>query len=276
MVQVDVFWSYGIGAGLGLASAHRAAAKEKLGAALKSPEGFHTLLFLALVFAPSGFVLLWSFPSWETMHVGTHAMPGWLVALFGITNITQGLLGFVLARSLAARGHAYAAYLQWVGGYFGMFFILVHGWDGSGYQRFFSPTRAELDGWTWTTAQGWLTSDVAITLAVMGVVLVPWLVGLTVSWLREGRPTEAPSAFGLAASVLALLILAVPALAISLSLAIRQLGPLAGTAVWAALAYVGVFRKNGLLHRHCASLVGPRGAPPPVESSPRSLIGVAS
>lgn len=279
MVQVDVFWSYGIGAGLGLASAHRATAKEKIGAALKSPDGFHTLLFLALVFAPSGFVLLWSFPSWETMHVGTHAMPGWWVALFGITNITQGLLGFVIARALAARGHAYFGYLQWVGGYFGMFFILVHGWDGSGYQRFFSPTRADLDGWTWATAQRWLTCDVAITLAVMGIVLVPWLVGLSVSWLREGvraRSGVSPSAFGLGASVLALLVLVIPALATSLSLTIRQLGPLLGTAAWAALAWLIVLRKNGLLHRHFSSLHYGRWTAPPVELAPHRLVGVAS
>ena len=271
MVQVDVFWSYGIGAGLGLASAHRATAKEKIGAALKSPDGFHTLLFLALVFAPSGFVLLWSFPSWETMHVGTHAMPGWWVALFGITNITQGLLGFVIARALAARGHAYFGYLQWVGGYFGMFFILVHGWDGSGYQRFFSPTRAALDGWTWQTAVGWLTSDVAITLAVMGVVLVPWLVGLTVCWLREGQRAPA-NAVGLGASVLALLILIVPALAISLSLTVRQLGPVLGTPAWLAAAWLIALRKNGLLHWHFVRLA--HAVPP--ESTVHGLIGAAS
>lgn len=253
MVQVDVCWSYGIGAGLGLASAHRARAKETIAAAVTTNEGFHTLLFLALVFAPSGFVLLWSFPSWETMHVGTHAMPGWLVALFGITNITQGLLGFVAARFLAARGHAYAAYLQWVGGYFGMFFILVHGWDGTGYQRFFSPTRADLDGWTWATARTWLTSDVAITLALMGVVLVPWLVGLSAAWLREGHGAKGGRAIRL--SILGLLLLAVPALAITLSVSIRQLGALPGTAAWLAAAWLIAFRKNGLLHRHAAALV---------------------
>ncbi len=253
MVQVDVFWSYGIGAGLGLAGAHRAAKNESIAQALQSSEGFHTLLFLSMVFAPSGFVLLWCFPSWETMHLGTHAMPGWLVAAFGITNITQGLLGFAIARGLAASGRRYAAYLQWVGGYFGMFFILVHGWDGSGYQRFFSPTRADLDGWTWATAARWLTCDVAITLAVMGVVLIPWLIGICVRWLRRDR---AISPVGLGASVLGLLLLGVPALAISLSLAIRQLGAIGGTLAWLGLTWLVCLRRGGLLHRHCASLAG--------------------
>ena len=93
MVQVDVFWSYGIGAGLGLASAAKGLVKkESPRDSLRSTDAFHTLLFLAIVFAPSGFVLLWNFPSWETMHVGTRELPGWLVAIFGVTNITQGLL----------------------------------------------------------------------------------------------------------------------------------------------------------------------------------------
>ena len=270
MVQVDVFWSYGIGAGLGLAGAHRASRKESIVDALKSSEGFHTLLFLAMVFAPSGFVLLWCFPSWETMHVGTHAMPGWLVAAFGVTNITQGLLGFVIARGLAARGRTYAAYLQWVGGYFGMFFILVHGWDGSGYRRFFSPTLADLDGWTWSTAARWLTSDVALTLGVMGIVLVPWLVGITGHWLRDGRRDRAtPSRIGVGASVLALLLLVIPALAISLSVSIRQLGPLAGTLAWSAISWLLVFRRNALLSRHCQMLVG--SGPTPAQPLPNGL-----
>lgn len=248
MVQVDVFWSYGIGAGLGLASAARGLKRaERPVESLQSPEALHTLLFLALVFAPSGFVLLWSFPSWETMHVGTHAMPGWLVALFGVTNITQGLLGFGVARWLSSRGRAFSALLHWLGGYFGMFFILVHGWDGTGYQRFFSPTREALDGWTWSTAGQWLTSPVALTLGVMGVVLVPWLVGLTVSWLRADP--RAPSAAALSAAMLALLVVGVPAFAILSSLLVRAFGPAPGALGTLALAGLLAHRRVGPLRR---------------------------
>lgn len=252
MVQVDVFWSYGIGAGLGLASAAAGVKKEKLRELIQSAPAFQTLLFLAIVFAPSGFVLLWSFPSWETMHVGTRDLPPWLVALFGVTNITQGLLGFTVARWLSARGKAFSAYLHWVGGYFGMFFILVHGWDGSGYQRFFSPTREALTGWSWSTAAGWLTSDVAITLMVMGVVLIPWLVGLTVSWLRaSGR---APGVALLSASVLGLLILGVPALAIASSVMVRQVGAIGGLLGTVAMFGLLCAPRFGLLRLHFESL----------------------
>ncbi len=248
MVQVDVFWSYGIGAGLGLASAAKGLAKpERPIESLKSSDAFHTLLFLAIVFAPSGFVLLWNFPSWETMHVGTRELPGWLVATFGVTNITQGLLGFVVARYLSSRGSAFSALLHWLGGYFGMFFILVHGWDGSGYQRFFSPTREALDGWTWSTAASWLTSDVALTLLAMGVVLIPWLVGLSVVWLRaSGR---APSAVVLSVAILALLVIGVPAFAVVSSLLVRQLGPVGGAVSTFGLALALTHRRFGPLRK---------------------------
>lgn len=240
MVQVDVFWSYGIGAGLGLASAARrgVSSTERPLEALASREAFHTLLFLALVFAPSGFVLLWSFPSWETMHVGTHALPGWLVALFAVTNITQGLLGFLVARWLAVRGHTVAALTNWLFGYVGMFFILIHGWDGTGYQRFFSARPEALTGWTWATARDWLTSDVALTLMVMGVVLIPWLVGLSVRWLAASA--GAPSALRLIGLVLGLLLIGAPGFALVASGLIRVLGSPVGAPIATLLAFVVV------------------------------------
>jgi hypothetical protein len=252
MVQVDVFWSYGIGAGLGLASAATGLRVRPLREVVQSSAAFQTLLFLAIVFAPSGFVLLWSFPSWETMHVGTRELPPWLVAGFGITNITQGLLGFVVAQWLCARGRSFSAYLHWVGGYFGMFFILVHGWDGSGYQRFLSPTREALTGWTWSTGAAWVTSDVAITLMVMGVVLIPWLVGLTVHWLRQiERPRGAAL---LSASVLGLLVVALPMLAIVSSVFVRTLGPVGGAIASAAMFTALCAPRLGLLRWHFESL----------------------
>ncbi len=254
MVQVDVFWSYGIGAGLGLASAAKGLAKpERPLESLATPAAFHTLLFLAIVFAPSGFVLLWNFPSWETMHAGTRDLPGWLVALFGVTNITQGLTGFVVARWLASRGQTFAALQQWLLGYFGMFFILVHGWDGTGYQRFFSPSREALTGWTWSTAAGWLTSDVAFTLMAMGVVLIPWLVGLTVKWLRAS--SRAPSAAALWVAILVLLIVGVPAFAVVSSFLVRSFGWVLGGAGTIGLMIALSHRRFGPL-RWLASWFG--------------------
>jgi hypothetical protein len=177
MVQVDVFWSYAIGAGCGAAAAARQA-RHLTG----------TAVFLACGFAPSGIWLLWSFPDWETMHVAAgHAdLPGWLVAAFALTNVTQGLLGYAVAQTLWQRGHRYLAWLQMPLGYLAMFFVLAYGWDGTGYRRFFAPTAAAWDGGQ-LDVSGFLGSDVALTLYAMAVVLVPALLWMQASWWGPGR-----------------------------------------------------------------------------------------
>lgn len=235
MVQVDIFWSYGIGAGLAVA-AHRQIAKQKEVArstwetAQQSPFFSKLLLFLGLIFVPSGFWLLWQFSSWETMHAGDRNLPVWLVGLFAITNVSQGVLGFVICHHLIRRGRLYAAWLNFIAAYFGFFFILIHGWDGKGYQRFFSPDRAALENWSWQTAANWFTSDVALTLYGMGVILLPALGGMTLSWIREGareagvRSKPLSILGGFFGSVLVFTL----GLALLSSIALMQLGLVAG------------------------------------------------
>ena len=262
MVQVDVFWSYGLGATFAVASSRqllarrRAAAlqaeeelsgaEERVGPPAHSrwrdPYLMRTLLFLALVFAPSGVYLVWQFPSWETMHVGDRDMPAWLITAFAVTNVTQGLLGFWVVERLLAAGRSYLAYLQILVGYLGMFFILVHGWDGRGYQRFFSPTHQDFVNWDgdW---MAWLTSDVALTLLGMGMVLVPLLVWAAVGWQREGYPlappeARRPGATAIVALTMATVFAAGLGLSIAASLLIHALGTAAG--VPAAVALVGI------------------------------------
>jgi hypothetical protein len=250
VVQVDVFWSYGIGAGLGVAAS--GSAPQHTASRWSDPYLMKTLLFLALVFAPSGLYLLWNFPSWETMHAGTRDMPAWLVCLFGITNVTQGVLGYLVAQRLMRAGRTYLAYLQHVWAYLAMFLVLVHGWDGTGYQRFFSPARDDFLGWTgdW---QAWLTSPVALTLLAMGVVLVPLLLGMQVSWL--GRPDRARVCGLWLASVFG----AALAPAIACSLLVEVLGTAAGAAVSLALL-AAVYAPRGPVHRLAVSLVRPAAA----------------
>jgi hypothetical protein len=247
---VDVFWSYGIGAGLGVAAAGRS--PEEPVSRWSDPYLMKTLLFLALVFAPSGLYLLWSFPSWETMHAGTRDMPAWLVCLFGITNVTQGLLGYLVAQRLMRAGRTYLAYLQHVWAYLAMFLVLVHGWDGTGYQRFFSPTRDDFLGWSgdW---QAWLTSPVALTLLAMGVVLVPLLLRMQVAWLGQ------PRAARVCALWLASVFGAALAPAIACSLLLHALGTAAGAAASLALLR-GVYAPRGPVHRLAVSLLRPGGA----------------
>lgn len=210
MVQVDIFWSYGIGAGLALAAHKQIKEMSDVAAsawdtALNSPYFTKTLLFLALVFVPSGIWLLWAFPSWETMHAGDRNLPVWLVGLFSVTNVTQGILGYLIGQQLIRRGKVYGAWLNFVAAYFGFFFILVHGWDGQGYMRFFSPTPADYPVWTWSTAGRWFTSEVAFTLYGMSVIFLPVLCGMTVNWIRAGQKRSAlPVLIGFLGSVLIL------------------------------------------------------------------------
>ena len=247
MVQVDVFWSYGLGSSFALAAsrelARERAANRRL---LDSPYFAKTLLFLSTLFAPSGAWLLWSFPSWETMHAGSRELPGWLVAAFAATNVTQGALGFAVVYLLVARNRLWAAWLHWFFAYFAMFFILVHGWDGRGYQRFFSSTRADFLAWhgDWTA---WLTSPVALTLYGMGVVLVPTILVTMSRWITAA---DAPAArrSRLAVALVCLFVPLGAALgsAIAASLCIHALGWIGGTLAFAVALYAIALRPRGL------------------------------
>jgi hypothetical protein len=240
VVQVDVFWSYAIGAGCGTAAA-RAAVAEPARRLLDDRRFTATVLFLACVFVPSGLWLVWRFTGWETMHAaaGPGDLPGWLVATFALTNVTQGVLGYAVARRLWRAGHRYLSWLQMPLGYLAMFFVLVYGWDGTGYRRFFAPTDA-----AWRSGafdpHGFLTSDVALTLYGMGAVLVPVLLWLQSGWWTAevgGRPR-----------IVALLLLTIFGLGLGTAIlgavALTMLGPVAGAAVYAALL-AAVFHRKG-------------------------------
>jgi hypothetical protein len=269
MVQVDVFWSYGIGASFAVSSsrqllARRRAAREleadpqrrralpEVGTSVLSrwsdPYLLRTILFLALVFVPSGVWLVWGFPSWETMHVGDRDMPAWLVTLFALTNVTQGVLGYLVVDWLLGRGRTYLAYLQVVAGYLGMFAILVHGWDGKGYQRFFSPTHADFLNWhgDWTA---WLSSDVALALYGMGVVLVPVLLLTTAHWHVTGYALDAgaqprPGRARVMALMLVTVFGAALGLAVAIHLAIAWLGTPFGAAAAVALVVLALLPRG--------------------------------
>jgi hypothetical protein len=236
MVQVDIFWSYGIGAGLAVA-AHRQIAKQKESRgtlwenARASPHFSSLLLFLGLIFVPSGMWLLWEFSSWETMHAADRNLPVWLVGLFAVTNVSQGILAFVICYYLIRRGRLYAAWLNFVGAYIGFFLILIYGWDGTGYQRFFASDRAAFENWSWSTARAWFSSDIALTLYGMGVILLPTLGGMTLSRIQGGaREAGVPSRIisvlsGFFGSILLLAL----GLALMASLLLIQLGIVRGT-----------------------------------------------
>jgi hypothetical protein len=232
MVEVDVFWAYGIGASCATAAGKRLAAAER---PFETSYFVKTLLLLSLVWAPTGLLLLLRHPSWETMQAASSfsALPPWLVLGFGITNVTQGILGFWVTTRLLRSGRAYLAHLNWMLGYFGMFFVLLHGWDGLGYDRFLYD-RDVFGGAAWAPGAGlqpgagvgFLGSSVAMTLYLDGVYLLPPLLGLIGAWQRE--EAREGSAMRWAAMHLGMIF-----------------GPALGTAFVAAFAAWGIGRALG-------------------------------
>lgn len=278
MVQVDVFWSYGIGASFATAAARQLTARNartEHGGRWSNPYLMGALLYCAVLFAPSGAWLLWGFPDWETMQVarGHGALPAWLVALFAATNVSQGVLGFWVAERLIASGRVYAAFLQAGIGYVGMFFILVHGWDGRGYQRFFSADRDSFAAWPRQPGAGealaraadWLTSPVALTLYAMGVVLVPAMLALMVSWIRSGQreageageAAPVTSRRRILAAVLGAVFVVALGTAVAASVLVHLLGWWLGVPAAALLAALLVVRRGGAADRAFAVLALP-------------------
>ncbi len=324
MVQVDVFWSYGIGSSFALAAfrqlrrlkAENDARKFKLGwkaaSGLPSPEedasgvevmpaglsesngrafqelvnqlkesGFKpgkislrdlkglqravkdwfeangdafnneyflkNLLFLSLLFVPSGSVLLWSNPSWETMQVGKYeTIPQWLVGVFTTTNVTQGILGFYLTWRSLMKGKYYQAAMHTFLSYLGFFFILANGWDNKGYQRFFSKNRESFEAWSWKNVVPWAFSDVAAILLAYGAMFLPLMYYWIIDWLLKGEDMEKglepkelldrmPEAFGQFGAVNAAIFGGALGGSILATVLVRRLGWAKGMAVWAGI-----------------------------------------
>lgn len=254
MVQVDVFWSYGIGAGFAFAAKKQLQAfvpKKEHGGWFANPYFTKNVLYLATIFAPSGLYLVWQHTNWETMQAGDKSMPGWLVALFAITNVTQGMLGFWLTYKLIQARRDFLAFLQPFLGYFGMFIILVHGWDGRGYERFFSENREVFATWTPAHVTTWLTSEVALTLGAMGCVLIPVMMTWLLEWTREGARiagmprVSQPSALEFVTLALTAVFGVALGSAVVASLLMHRLGVLPGLAVFALFAWLAVLGPRG-------------------------------
>lgn len=259
MVQVDIFWTYALGASFAASAGRQLKEKAEEGISPFDTRYFlKNLLFLSILFVPSGVCLLWAFPGWETMFAGDRNLPAWLVTLFCVTNITQGILGYWVAFQLVKRGHLTWAHLQWVLGYLAMFFILVHGWDGTGYKRFFyagnvADWRAGVHYPIWAFAY----SKVALTLYAFGVLILPLMFSWMSRWIREGyalagvNPARAmQNDSGRVVRLLLRLIFAwTLGSAILASILVHLLGWLWGLGVFALIFFVAGVRRGGLIHR---------------------------
>ncbi len=264
MVQVDVFWTYALGAGFAAAAGRQLKEASDTGESpFQSPYFLRALLFLSILFVPSGVCLLWAFPGWETMFAGDRTLPAWIVTLFCVTNITQGILGFWVASKLIEKGRLYWAHLQWVIGYMLMFFILVHGWDGTGWRRFFyagdiADWRAGVDYSIWAFAY----SDVALTLYAFGLVILPVMFIWMSTWMKEGyrladvdpRQESETTMGSLTRTMLKMMFVYALGSAIIASLLIHLIGWIAGVPVFIVLLYLAGIRQGGLFHKQIGRL----------------------
>ncbi|MEM4407079.1 MAG: hypothetical protein QXS68_08570 [Candidatus Methanomethylicaceae archaeon] len=267
MVQVDVFWSFALGAGFASCAGRQLRENEN---PFQSPYFVKTLLYLSIFFVPSGAILLWGFPEWETMQAGSYkTIPAWLVGAFTMTNVTQGIIGFWVAYKFIRMGKLYWAHLLWVIGYFLMFFILVHGWDGMGYQRFFYSCSWWGEGGKCTpwlpgtySVLKWAISPVALTLYAMGTVMLPLLFYWMATWVKEGyelaglNPHLVASITkgSIAKIICRIIFLETLGSAIGASLLIRLLGWHLGILSFAFGAYVFLFRRRGLIFNEISRL----------------------
>jgi hypothetical protein len=193
MIQVDFFWTFAIGAHLAVAAARQI---KKLSDTEKFVNKYFIslVLFMALFFGATGMVLMWKFPHWETMQVyWVHAdIPLWFILLWFVTNITNAILAYGICWYFIRKDQDHNAHLQWVIGYFIFFFILIFGWDGTGWMRF--TYDATIMGVPWTPGAtmgfAWFGSNVAVTLYILGAVFLPPYLYLTTKWAVDGMKDD--------------------------------------------------------------------------------------
>ena len=188
MVQVDIVWSYAFGATFAAGAARQLQKEAK---PFQNRYYIHLLYYLAIFFAPSGLYLLWQFPHWETMQVAfRHSdLPAWLVVLFAITNVTQGIAGWYVGYRLVRKNSLYGAHLNWIISWVLFWSLLVMGWDTTGWQRFlYDPTQNDMIPWApgMHLGFGFFLSSVWFTLVVMGALFFPMIYPPIASWIRDG------------------------------------------------------------------------------------------
>jgi hypothetical protein len=266
MVQVDIVWSYAFGATFAAAACRQLATESK---PFNNKHFAFLQTFLGVFFGPAGLFLLWQFPHWETMQVAqTHTdIPAWLVVVFGVTNVSQGILGFAVGYHLARRGRYYAAHANWMVAWTLFWFVLVSGWDTTGWQRFlYDPTMA--GGMPWAPGKhhglAFFTSNVFQSLFIMGVFFTPMLIygisGINYLGLRSDpvlKGKRLPRLIWLLIVGFGTMFGVTLAIAIGAALLVQQavsftgsmlMGYIFGVAASIVLGYLLVFKRGGPMH----------------------------
>ena len=126
MIQVDVFWSFAMGASF---AAMAGESLKKTDSMFVNKYFVYTVAFLSMIFAPSGVYLLWHYPGWETMFFLDRNLHGIWPCLFANTNVSLGVLGFCICYKLIKDGNDLAVHKYWTTAYTCMFAILTFGYD---------------------------------------------------------------------------------------------------------------------------------------------------
>ncbi|MEU7577852.1 hypothetical protein AB0B50_09655 [Streptomyces sp. NPDC041068] len=199
-IQAALFWAYAIGATFAVSAGRQLQVWERINAGegprtrsrAANPYLALTALFAAVLMVPTGLFLLWQNPAWATMHVAEGHEGVWAgFVLFYAGGIpAAAILGFLVAQALVLVGAGYWAYLQCVGGYFLLFGTLIHGWDGSGYERFLSPGAKDFAGWSRDSVVNhvldFLTSGTFLALLLFGAAVIGTMLVTEIGWLMEG------------------------------------------------------------------------------------------
>ncbi|MEU7650052.1 hypothetical protein [Streptomyces huasconensis] len=199
-IQAALFWAYAAGATSALAAGRQLQVWERINAGegprtrsrAANPYLALTALFAAVLMVPTGLFLLWQNPAWATMHVAEGHEDVWadFVLCYAGGIPVAAVLGFLVAQALVLAGAGYWAYLQCVGGYFLLFGMLVHGWDGRGYQRFLSPGVGDFAEWPRDSVVNhvldFLTSGTFLALLLFGAAVIGTMLATAIGWLMEG------------------------------------------------------------------------------------------
>jgi len=176
MIQVDVFWSFAMGASLAAAASERLKSESSL---VVNHYFMYAVVYLSCVFAPSGVYLLWEHTGWETMFFFSDTeIHGLLSCLFAMTNVLLGIVGFLIAGLLIKRDSTTFVHALWTVPYTCMFAILSFGYD-----RFMYPGTLE----EWRRGVKYSLSDffhcqVFYTLLIMGLFVIPPLFYAIIMW----------------------------------------------------------------------------------------------
>jgi len=145
MIQVDVFWSFAMGASLATLAGERLKKEDSL---IVNRYFVFIVCYLSMIFSPSGIYLLWQHTGWETMFFfGFDDLHGLFPCLFACTNVLLGVFGFVLCALLVRRNKETTAHACWTTSYTCMFSVLTFGYERSlyagqsRYQRLYYPDR---------------------------------------------------------------------------------------------------------------------------------------